>query len=142
MYDFQKRSDDAALSFEGEKSLTRQEFVPLCNINNILKKYVRNGVDPFVITKDAKFGDFTNVPSHQAALELINAAEDHFMQLPANLRARFDNDPGLLLDFLGDVNNRDEAISLGLIDQKLNNDDIKKIPPEAVIKDSEGVSKP
>lgn len=120
-YDFQKRSDDSAIHFNRKNSLTRQEFVSQCNINNIVNKYVKNGNNPFVITQDAKYGDFTNVPSHQDALDLILRAEDHFMQLPPQLRARFDNDAGLLLQFLGNPNNRQEAIKLGLV-QDLNND--------------------
>lgn len=113
-YDFQRRSDENGISFPDE-SLTRQEFVSQVNINNILKKYVQNGVDPFVISEDARYGDFTNIPSYQEALDLVNAAEEHFLSLPVQIRNRFDNDPALLLEFLGDVSNRDEAISLGLV---------------------------
>lgn len=139
---FQKRSDDSALSFEGTVSLTRQEFVSSCNINNIIKKYVKNGNNPFSITADAKFGDFTDLPSsYQDALQLISAADDYFAQLPADVRSKFDNDPGKMLDFVNDKMNRDEAIKLGLV-QEVINDDSKKIPAKPDVKDSEGVSKP
>lgn len=141
-YNFQKRSDDAGLSFEGTESMTRQEFASQCNINNILKKYVRNGVDPFVITAHAKYGDFTNVPSHQEALDLVIAAEDHFMQLSAAVRSRFDNDPGKLLDFLSDSNNRDEAIKLGLVQEKLTTSVENKSPATQVSSSGEAASKP
>ena len=136
-YDFQKRSDDSALSFDGELSLTRQEFVSQCNINNIIKKYVKNGNNPFVITQDAKYGDFTSIPSHQEAIDLVIRAEEHFLQMPASLRNRFDNDPGKLLDFLSDVDNRAEAIHLGLV-QDMNTPDQKINPPQAVVEGSEG----
>ena len=38
------------------------------------------------------------------------------MALPAHLRARFENDPAQLIDFLGDENNRSEAEKLGLLE--------------------------
>ena len=43
------------------------------------------------------------------------AADDAFMALPAAVRERFNNDPAELVDFVSDVNNRSEAIDLGLI---------------------------
>jgi len=138
-YDFQKRSDDSAIYFDVKSSLTKQEFVSGCNINNIIKKYTKNGINPLCITQDAKYGDFTDVPSHQEALDLIMAADEHFMQLPAELRARFANDPGQLLEFLGDPSNREEAVKLGLV-QDLNNDVLKNSPPKADVKGSEGAS--
>jgi phage internal scaffolding protein len=115
-YDFRARSD-AALIFNTEPSRTKQEFATQCDINNILKKYTRNGVNPFIITADAKFGDFSDIPSYQEALDLVNNAADQFMTLPALLRRRFNNDPAELLNFLGDNSNREEAIKLGLIPQ-------------------------
>lgn len=39
------------------------------------------------------------------------------MSLPAELRKRFRNDPGMLLAFLEDPQNRAEAESLGLVDR-------------------------
>lgn len=130
-YDFQKRSDDAAIYFDRKNSLTRQEFVSQCNINNIIKKYVKNGIDPFVITQDAKYGDFTNIPSHQEALDFVLRAEDHFMQLPVELRYRFQNDPGLLMDFLSDSRNREEAVRLGLVVEKKSPASPVDVKPEA-----------
>lgn len=127
---FQKRSDASAIYFDPKDNRTKQEFVAQSNINNIINKYAKNGINPFVLTKDSKFGDFTKVPSHQEALELVIRAEDHFMQLPAELRSRFNNDPGELLDFLGDKANRKEAISLGLV-QDLNKEKDLKIQPAA-----------
>jgi phage internal scaffolding protein len=132
-YDFQKRSDDAGISFDRKNSLTKQEFVSQCNINNIVNKYVKNGNNPFILTKDAKFGDFTNIPSHQEALELVIAAEEHFLQLPVHIRSRFENDPGQLMSFLSDIDNREEAIKLGLV-QDLNSNLEKKSPAKPDVK--------
>jgi phage internal scaffolding protein len=140
-YDFQKRNDASAIFFDSKDSKTRQEFASQCNINNIIKKYVKNGNNPFVISQDAKYGDFTNIPSHQDALDLVISAQNHFDQLPAKLRSRFNNDPAELLNFLSDVDNRKEAIELGLV-QDLDSASKIKIPPSADDKAPEGGSKP
>lgn len=138
MYDFRARSDDSKIFFD-ELSVTKQEFKASCDINNILKKYTKNGVNPFVITQDAKYGDFSSIPSFQEAAAYVEAASDAFMDLPAKVRTRFNNDPGYLLNFLADPANVDEAKNLGLIEktvQDLSSLPIKNSPPEA---DSNGV---
>jgi phage internal scaffolding protein len=43
------------------------------------------------------------------------AAQDSFLALPAKVRARFDNDPALFVDFASDEANRDELKALGLL---------------------------
>jgi phage internal scaffolding protein len=43
------------------------------------------------------------------------AAEDEFDALPAQIRARFENEPANLIDFLSNEQNRDEAEKLGLV---------------------------
>jgi phage internal scaffolding protein len=60
-------------------------------------------------------GDFVDVPDFQTALNLVISAQDEFMKVPADVRARFNNDPGELMAFLEDDKNRDEAIKLGLV---------------------------
>ena len=37
------------------------------------------------------------------------------MELPAKVRARFDNDPQMFLEFVASEDNRQEAVELGLI---------------------------
>ena len=44
--------------------------------------------------------------------------QDDFMELPAQLRSRFNNDPAELIDFLGKEENREEATKLGLVAAK------------------------
>jgi hypothetical protein len=47
------------------------------------------------------------------------------MALPADLRARFSNNPEELINFLDNPENKDEAIRLGLLDQKLIENEVK-----------------
>lgn len=107
--------------FEPGTSLTRQEFAAESDINRLVARYQETGnfYDPVVAVKASArkpmFGDFTNVPDYQTALNTVIEAQDLFSRLPSKLRDRFQNDPQQLLAFLQDEANREEAISLGLI---------------------------
>jgi len=104
--------------FEGD-SLTKQEFKAECDINNILASYNRQmGVDflaQYQGQVSGRFGDVSQVPDYQEALQTIEAANELFDAMPSKLRSRFENNPEHLLAFLADERNRDEAIQLGLI---------------------------
>ena len=47
----------------------------------------------------------------------VIAAQDEFEALPAQIRARFDNDPAKLIEFLENSENRPEAEELGLVEK-------------------------
>ena len=47
----------------------------------------------------------------------VLAAKTEFESLPAQIRARFQNDPAQLIEFLQDENNRPEAEELGLVEK-------------------------
>lgn len=109
-----------SITFKGP-SMTRKEFATDADINHILERYQETGflVDPLhPSTRRPMFGDFSNVQDYQSALDALNQAQDDFMQLPARVRARFENNPQKLLDFLNNPDNIDEAISLGLLEKK------------------------
>lgn len=61
------------------------------------------------------YGDFSDVLDYHGALNAVRRSEEAFLALPAALRARFSNDPGALVQFLGDEANRAEAVELGLV---------------------------
>jgi phage internal scaffolding protein len=65
-----------------------------------------------------RYGDFTGIGDYHTALNQVIAAEDEFMSLPATLRARFENDPAQLIEFLDNPQNKDEAVQLGLVNIK------------------------
>lgn len=122
-----RRSDASKQYFDGDSdpldprstgsgiSLTEQSHVASCDINTIMSRYEKQGVVPSGPDGQPFFGDFSNVPDFHTAQNALIQAENSFNQLPAKLRKRFDNDPGELLKFLADKNNRKEAIELGLI---------------------------
>lgn len=115
-YDVMAASDESGLSCP-EPSLTKQEFTESCDPNFILDRFSK-GMDIEFNTREPRYGDFTNMPtSYHEALNFIKQAEQAFMELPAQLRARFDNDAGKFLAFVQDENTtRDQLVDLGLAD--------------------------
>ncbi len=96
-------------------TLTIQSEKDTCDINKIVAKYLKTGMMTNIRTDQPRYGDFTSAVDYHDSILRAQEAQDAFMQLPASIRARFYNDPGKLIDFLQDENNRAEAIKLGLV---------------------------
>jgi len=115
-YDVDKVSDETGLLCP-EPTLAQQNFKDECDINNIVRQFGLTGELPGQ-PLSPQYGDFTGVLDYHTAVNAVLAAQDQFMELPAQLRARFDNDPAKLIDFLDKQENREEATKLGLVDAK------------------------
>ena len=112
-YDAMAVSDETGLKCEDE-TLAQQNFKDECDINNIMERFGLTGELP-ANPLPPQYGDFSGVLDYHSAMNAVLAAQDAFADLPATMRARFDNDPNNLIRFLDDPNNRDEALALGLI---------------------------
>ena len=113
-YDKDAASNESGLACE-EPSLAQQHFKDECDINNILRQFNITGLLP-ESPLSLRYGDFTGIGDYHTALNRVIAAQDEFEALPAQIRARFNNDPAELIEFLEDDKNRPEAESLGLVD--------------------------
>ena len=60
------------------------------------------------------FDDFSELGDFRDHQQAVIDAQEMFMQLPSQLRARFANDPAELLQWLSRPENKEEAIELGL----------------------------
>lgn len=105
--------DRVQLEFDSP-SLTKQSSKAECDINNIMVKYAKTGVLNHVSNNQSSYGDFSASLDYQDAINSVMAAQDSFMELPAVVRKKFDNDPVKFLDFVNDPSNVDEMIELGL----------------------------
>lgn len=97
-----------------EPSMTQQSFVQECDINTIVRNFGLTGQLPLSLHVPT-YGDFSEGTDYQSAMNNIIEAQNAFDSLPAALRNRFNNDPGLFLDFVFDESNREEAEKLGLV---------------------------
>ena len=110
----------------GEESLAKQEFREESDINNIMRKYEEHGEIPHV-RSGGQFVDCDGPDDYQSALNIVMAAQERFAAMPARIRDRFDNNPELLLRFVADDENYDEAVELGLIEKPIE----ASVEPEA-----------
>ena len=97
-----------------DPSLAQQSFKDDADINVMLEKFKVTGVMPQGVLMPT-YGDFTGVSDYRTARDAMLKAEHAFMDMPFNVRSRFDNDPQKFLEFCSDEKNRDEAIRLGLV---------------------------
>lgn len=95
-------------------SLTRQEFKDECDINTIMRRYEKSGVVSHVRKSEPQYGDFVGIPDFQQSLNMLNAATESFMQLPARVRREFDNDPRQFVQFVEDPANLEKVREYGL----------------------------
>jgi len=106
-----------AINFAHSLDRTHQEFKDECDINVLLAKYHATGTlpQPWKHPPVPSWGDFSEAPDYFDAQRLLLDARQAFGRLSSKLRLRFNNDPGELLAFVGDVRNREEAQKLGLL---------------------------
>lgn len=97
-----------------DPGLTKQADRDACDINLILARYEKTGVLPDMIRQDARYGDFSNVPTYQEAMEVVFRSQEQFGALSARVRERFHNDPAEMLAFCSDPKNAAEMVQLGL----------------------------
>lgn len=103
-----------AMYFVGTPRLTKQSFKEEVDINNIIAKYAATGTLGHVNEQKPTYG-YAPATDFRTALHQVMDAEEAFSALPAKVRARFANDPALMLEFVQDAQNADEARKLGLL---------------------------
>lgn len=125
-YDMNKAGDESALECK-DQTLTQQQFLEETDINTIVRRFGLTGELPTDF-REPQYGDYTGIFDYQTAMNAVRQADETFMEMPANIRARFHNNPQELLEFLDDDDNRQEAIKLGLVKKA---DEPSKEAPQA-----------
>lgn len=98
-----------------EKTRTKQSFAKEVNINNIMRRYVKTGAITHFAKHQPQYADVTGI-DFQSALLLVTDVQQMFAELPAELRAKFDQKPEAFLDWIQDDANKEEAERLGFRD--------------------------
>ncbi|AXH74611.1 MAG: internal scaffolding protein [Microviridae sp.] len=98
-----------------EPSMTKQSFKDECDINNIIRDFTKSGQIAHINERGAgRFADLPDQLDYQMAMTIAQQANQAFEALPAQIRARFENDPAQFLAFCDDPNNAPELVELGL----------------------------
>ena len=112
MFDTDAVSKETALD-TGEDAVTQQCFKDECDINILLAKFAVTGQLPENV-RVPQYLDFEEAFDFQSSMNVIRAAEEAFNAMPAEVRDRFQNDPGRSLECANDASNYDEALKMGL----------------------------
>lgn len=106
-----------------EDTITQQQFADDCDINLIVKKFLKTGILP-----DSKvqpmYADVSEIKTFADYMNMIKIAEESFNSLPSEVRDRFANDPVNLVEFVEDPANVQECLRMGLMELK---DDSKEV---------------
>jgi len=94
-YDAKGVSNQTSIS-TGIESKVQQQFAEEVDVNTIMRRFGISGVEPLGVASGV-YGDFTDIHDYESALERVRGAQERFMELPADVRERFNNDPGLLI---------------------------------------------
>lgn len=105
-----------------DESLAIQSARDEADINTIVRRFGLTGELPSQVAMP-RSGDFTDIPDFHTAMNMIRSTQEAFMSIPADIRARFSNDPQQLMEFLENDANRDEARKLGFLN------DVPVMPP-------------
>lgn len=111
--DLKAHSKKFGIVFEGPGK-TIQSQKDEADINVIVRNFGVTGQLPQGV-RVPTYGDFTDcVTDYRSAIEIARAAEESFLALPSDFRARLENDPQRFLEYCADPNNREEMRKLGL----------------------------
>lgn len=111
-YDMDAVSKETGLLCD-DPSMAIQSAAEDADINTIVRRFGLTGELPGDI-KMPQSGDYAGVGDFQSAMNVVRAAQEEFLRVPAEVRARFSHDPQLFSEFFNDPVNQDEAIRLGL----------------------------
>lgn len=105
-----------------EPSMTDQSQYQESDINYIVKKYAdgRTGITTLDLGADSgvlQYGDTLLPGDYDTALDLINAVNEEFYELPSQIRAEFNHNPKELINALSDPRQKSRLESLGLLRQ-------------------------
>lgn len=106
------------LYFDEEPVLTEQHHKDDCDINSIMSKFASN---PSAIFADPSAFNYSDVSEHvdyHSALNFVRRIDDMFIQIPADIREKFDNDPEKFVDFMNDENNISALQDMGILVKK------------------------
>lgn len=125
-YDMDAVSRETGLLCEDD-SLAVQSAKDETDINTIVRRFGLTGELPGDVDMPQS-GDYAGIGDFHSAMNVIRKAEEEFLRVPAEIRARFVNDPQRFSDFFNDPENQEEAIKLGLATRKP-----VPVPPEPML---------
>lgn len=95
------------------ETLTEQNHKERVQIQNILHRYTKTGMLLHVNSLEGTYGDFPNHIDFKTMQDTIAAAKSMFESIPAQIRAKFDNNPAKFLEKVHDTKEHEALIEMG-----------------------------
>lgn len=111
-YDMDYASDATGLECK-EPTMAQQQFAEECDINTIVERFGLTGQLPDNLRMPIT-NEFVETTDYQQSLDKLREADNAFMQMPAKIRAEFENDAGKFVEFVSDPKNVDKCREWGL----------------------------
>lgn len=89
-----------------DPSLTKQSDADQADINTIVRNFGLTGTIP-IITLPPTIEEFSEIFDFQTAMNVMARANEAFLALPAEARARFNNNPHQFVNFIDEMMNTD-----------------------------------
>ena len=95
-------------------SMTDQSYKDSTDAKLIVKQFIKTGVINHLAKVEGQYQDVSEVNSLYESMSKVKEVESYFMDLPAEIRKKFDNDPQKMLHLIVDDEREQEQIDLGL----------------------------
>lgn len=92
-------------------SLTEQYHRDEIDTSVLVRRWMNTGIPPTHQRRDGWYGIVPAIDFHTAK-NTVMRAEQSFNELPARIRAQFNNDPQSFLAFAGDEENQEELLEI------------------------------
>lgn len=112
-YDADEASNASAIS-DFPETKTQQQFKQDCDINRIVAQYAKGVMPIGNAHQPLSTEDFYAVTDFQSAMNAVRRGTEAFNGLTSALRAQFNNDPQLFVDFVTNPDNIEAVRDLGL----------------------------
>lgn len=118
------------IDFTADRGLTEQAHAKEADIHVIMRKAARTGMIEHINNRPKQYSDLASRPDFQEAMNIVAEAQSTFETIPAEIRARFRNDPAEFLDYINNPNNREDMEELGFTTDHLPPVQAPERPPE------------
>lgn len=102
-----------------DKTLTEQNHKERVQIQNILHRFTKTGMLTHVNSLQGTYEDFPTALDFQTMQNIIANAKSMFESIPAQIRAKFKNDPAVFLEAVHDPSMRENLLEMGFSEDHL-----------------------
>ncbi len=84
----------------GDGPGAKQSMMEECDVNGIVMRYKKTGLLTHLARGVPQYVDVSEFVDYRSVIEQVRLIEDYFAGLPADVRASFQNDASLYMDYL------------------------------------------